>query len=331
MTKPAPGTLLHSIGMRHSEEARAFCIVFTTFFLLYIRWNFFYSPAETWLITIAWFSLLGIFCWYCATIVHNTIHVPPFYNQQLNNFWQYILCLTYGFAVSTLIPGHNLSHHKYTNGQRDVIRTDKMRFSWNFINLVTFIPTVWPSIVEQDNAYISVMYKRGSPIFYQIVREIIWVVGWQAVFVYLGGFRKYAAIFFLPQLFAKWGIISINLFQHDGCPEPEEDKYNFSRNFTSDLLNFFVCNNGYHTAHHLYPGTHWSELKRIHNTQIDPHMNQCLNEPSILWFIIRHFVLPGGRMAHDGTPYVLPPLREDLPWFTEKSITGETYSDGMKF
>jgi len=329
MTRPAPGTLLHTIGLRHVEEIQAFGIVFFTFFLLYIRWNYYYSATEAWTTTIAWLALLGTFCWYCATIVHNSIHVPPFTNKNWNNAWQYALCLTYGFPISTLIPGHNLSHHKYTQGVKDVIRTDKMRFSWNFINLLFFVPITWPSIVEQDNAYMYTMYKRGAPIFYQCVREIVWTVAWQIFYAYVGGVRKYATIIFFPQLFAKWGIISINLFQHDGCPDPEDDLYNMSRNFTSDLLNFFVCNNGYHTAHHIYPGTHWSEYKRIHEAEINPKMNENLNEPSILWFIVRHFILPGGRRAHDGTPYVLPPLRKDEPWFSD-NITSETYSDGMK-
>merc|ERR1740138_1013307 len=133
------------------------------------------------------------------------------------------------------------------------------------------------------------------------------------------------AMILSPQLFAKVGIISINLPQHDGCPTPEEDKYNFARNFTGPILNFFTCNNGYHTIHHWYPGLHWSMLKKEHERLIKPYMHPSLDQPDLLWYIFVTYVLPGGRVMYDGSPYKMPPPAQDEPWYTEN--VNETYSD----
>merc|ERR1719462_833011 len=174
----------------------------------------------------------------------------------MNSTWQILLCLTYGWTVVALIPGHNLSHHADVQGPKDIIRTDKMRWKWNFLNLVTFAVSNFPEIIEQDTLYMRTMWNRGHPIAMQFLFESVIFFGSQFFFLYLS-IPKYLLCICAPQLVAKVGIISINLYQHDGCPPPIEDnKYNFSRNFVDPVLNWFTCNNGYHTIHHLQPGTH---------------------------------------------------------------------------
>lgn len=326
MTKPGPHDCLSNfIGLKHVEDWRSIGIVLYTFVCLKIRWET-YDENESWLVASFWFVWNSTFCWYCACIVHNSIHVPPFRRKSFNDLWQLLLVSTYGYAVSVLIPGHNLSHHKYTQGPKDVMRTDKMRYSYNLINLLLFFPTIFHHVLAQDNAYMAQMRKQGQPIYYQTVRELIWFVFYTSCLLYCNWW-KYMMVFVGPQFMAKWGIVSINIFQHDGLPEPEEDKYNFSRNFTDPILNWFTCNNGYHTAHHICPGTHWSKYKTYHETKVKPFMNPNLDQSSLIWFFIRCFILPGGRLDKDGKPYVLPPVKQDEPWFDAAKIY-ETYSDG---
>jgi len=326
MTKPGPNdSVSRLIGLRHVEDWRSMGIVLFTLFCLKIRWET-YSWDEYWAVSIFWFCFNSTFCWYCATIVHNSIHVPPFKRKVFNDLWQLLLVTTYGYAVSVLIPGHNLSHHKYTQGPKDVMRTDKMRYSWNLINLLLFFPTIFPNVMEQDNAYMHDMMIKGEPIFYQTLRELSWFVAYTSCLVYTDWWR-YLVVFLGPQFMAKWGIVSINIFQHDGLPTPEEDKYNFSRNFVDPMLNWFTCNNGYHTAHHICPGTHWSKYKVYHEKKVKPFMNANLDEPSLILFFFKRFVLPGGRTDKEGKPYNLPPPVKDEPWY-DKAKVYETYSDG---
>lgn len=315
------------IGLKMVEDFRPMAIVAFTLSILAYRFLT-YTPAESKWITYSLMLFTTVFCWFCATIVHNTIHFPIFKGNQMggkNSLWFMILCCTYGYPVTTLIPGHNLSHHKYTQGAKDVIRTTKMRWSYNLFNMLTFILTVSPKIIEQDNAFIDHCRRKGKPIWDQILQEVVWVIFTQGVLIAYD-WKTWVVIIFIPQLFAKIGIISINLLQHDGCPMPEDDEYNFSRNFVDDTLNFFTCNNGYHTIHHHYPGIHWSQYKRLHEEKIKPYMHPGCDVDSIIWYLIKTFILPGGRLTYDGQPFHIgTPLFdaldvEDEPWFTAKFL-----------
>ena len=56
----------------------------------------------------------------------------------------------------------------------------------------------------------------------------------QAALLYMN-WHKFLFVLLFPQLFAKWGIITMNLLQHDGCIEQGtsdgeyEGTYNFAR------------------------------------------------------------------------------------------------------
>lgn len=311
------------LHLRHHEDIRTLCIVGFTWLLLISRWAL-RNAALPLLLRAGWWCASAMFCFFCATIVHNCVHVPQFHLKELNNLWQIVLSLSYGFPVSTLIPGHNLSHHKHTQGPKDVIRTTKMRWAYNLLNLVFFIPTVSPSIQKQDIAYMMHQREKRRPIWRQACREITAFASVNLA-LFLWNPVAFIEIVFLPQAFAKVAIISINLPQHDGCPLPQEDKYNFARNFTGGFINFFTCNNGYHTIHHMYPGMHWSILKREHERLVHPHIHPSLEQPNLLRYLVVTYLLPGGRVMYDGSPYKMPPPSEDEPWYS--SDVTETYSD----
>jgi len=312
------------LRLNFHDDLRTLGIVAFTYLLYILCWCFRATPIH-WSLKFCMWWTLAIFSWFCATIVHNCIHVPQFRDKWMNSAWQIVLALAYGYPVSVLVPGHNLSHHKYTQGPKDVIRTTKMRWQYNLLNVLFFIPTVVLAIKKQDAKYMDQQRQKGRPIFRQACKEtaVFLVVN---ILLLAWDWRTYIVFVALPQAFAKVGIISINLPQHDGCPPPEEDRYNFARNFTGPILNFFTCNNGYHTIHHMHPGMHWSKLKEQHERVVKPHMHPSLDQPNLLWYIFVTYVLPGGRVMYDGSPYRMPPPIPDEPWFTED--TTETYSDG---
>jgi fatty acid desaturase len=285
-----------ALWLRFDEDIRPLCIVGAFYALQAGRWRasaatvarvddaLFGYGDDVWIVLICLFGFFG------ATITHNCIHVPMFKRVKgdtLNKVWHIVLTNTYGWPVSTLIPGHNLSHHKFTQGPKDVMRTTKMRYEWNWLNLLLFVVHIVVDINKHDAAYFEDQKRLGRPIAKQLMLECVFFWPVQVILALLD-WRKYLLLVFIPGIFGKWGIISVNLLQHDGeccrflyrsvhscmpylaaccvvlvgCLEPDEPagKFNFARNFTGRTLNYFTCNNGYHTIHHRNPGMHWTKM-----------------------------------------------------------------------
>jgi fatty acid desaturase len=58
----------------------------------------------------------------------------------------------------------------------------------------------------------------------------------------------------------------VDYLNHYGCDEGSEDPYRRANNSLSRWFNLTTQNFGYHTAHHIRPGAHWTELPAIHRT-----------------------------------------------------------------
>lgn len=102
------------------------------------------------------------------------------------------------------------------------------------------------------------------------------------------GTLVYAVAFLVPALFALWALMFTNYIQHVHCDPRSSD--NHSRNFVSPAANWLVFDAGYHTVHHEYPGTHWSQYAELHAQRahrIDPR----LNEHSIPVFAVKNYLL----------------------------------------
>lgn len=319
------------IGLRHKEDTRPIMIVGVTIACLLWRFHTFTEDVLFSAEYYFWLLFTSLFCFYSATIVHNCIHVPLFkskgYGKLKNQLWQYVLTCSYGYPVSTLIPGHNLSHHKFCQTDMDVTHTDQMKWQWNLLNLLLFFPTCSSMIMEQDIKYLMHQRRMGKPLWYQARNEVIWFLLHQSILLYVNPTAWFFTVL-PPQLFGKFGIISINLLQHDGCTNPEMDKYNFTRNFVGSTINFFTCNNGFHTIHHLQPGLHWSELPAAHKEKIEPYCHPNVNHSNILWYCFTSFVL-NQRVDYKNDPYFPKGDTKIQSWVTEKiAKESETYSDG---
>ena len=97
----------------------------------------------------------------------------------------------------------------------------------------------------------------------------------------------------LPQFYGARCILRINLIQHDGTDTSSE--WNHSRNFVGRAFNWIMCNNGYHTIHHNRAGLHWSVLHEAHAREVVPRMDPALDEPSMLGYLLRTYLLHAGR------------------------------------
>lgn len=253
-----------------------------------------------------------------AVSTHNAIHCPVFHVRWMNSLWQVVLSLTYGHPVSSYHPGHNMSHHKYTESRKDLMRTTKARHRWNLLNLLLFMPSISASILTAEFRYVRATLSRRPRWARQFLFESAVFVAWCAVLIALD-WRKALVWLVIPHQFAAWGIMTMNLLQHDGCAPGTP--YNHSRNFVGRLINWWTFNNGFHTIHHMRPGMHWSLTPAAHAQLVAPHIHPNLDQPSMATYIWRTYFWPGQRLRFDGTLVEPQDPGPDERWF-EAQATG---------
>lgn len=272
-------------GLKKAQDMQTLFFLFLYFSTAYLSWNWESYVGSHSLFAYVPFLIVYAVNTYCsfvgATITHNTIHSTMFRNSFVNRCLQVVLTLTYGHPVSTYVPGHNLSHHKYTQSKKDIMNTYMVDSKSHMINFFFFQQTVVMTSVISDIRYILLQKEMGRYYYVsQAMREFGIMLIVMAVLFYLSPL-KFFLFFYVPHLFGQWGIVTMNLLQHDGCDEfvPGEKEINFNtaRNFLDPMLNFWVMNNGYHTIHHLVPTSHWSINKTLHERlivgRIDPRLD----------------------------------------------------------
>ncbi|MCG3173976.1 MAG: hypothetical protein GMKNLPBB_02193 [Myxococcota bacterium] len=294
--------------LRYSADIRTLGFVATYFALVIGQW--FHPPENLW-IAVPLFLFTCLISFICAVITHNTLHSPLFKSRWMNRAWQVILTQAYGHPVSAYVPGHNLSHHKHTQTRRDVMRTTKVRYKWHLLNGLLFFITVGGDIMKGDLRYFRAMVGKNRRWALQFAIEGGVFIGLSILLLVLD-WKKWLFHWQLPHMFAAWGIVSMNMLQHDGCDETTP--YNHSRNFVGKFVNWWFLNNGYHTIHHFEPGLHWSLLPAAHAERVAPHIHPNLDQPSLAGYIFKTFVWPGKRLRYDGTPLVLPEEGPDESW-----------------
>ncbi len=310
--------------LKYKADIRTLTVVALYFTVVVLSW--FYFPEE-WYLRVAVVMANATLSFMCAVITHNTIHVPIFKESRWNRLFQVILSFTYGHSVSAYVPGHNFSHHQYTQTPKDRIRTDKMRFRWNLLNQLFFFFRMAPGIMKDENAFAKRMMKEHPRWFAQYVLELLLVIGVKVALIVLD-WEKGLLILVIPHLYAAWGIVGTNYWQHDGCDE--HHPYNHTRNFTGGFLNFLAFNNGYHSAHHDLPHLHWSLLPEYHREKVAPFIHPNLNRVSLLAYLWEVHIWPGKRLDYLGNPMQLPPKCDDADWMEGLDIRKNPYALGVE-
>jgi fatty acid desaturase len=294
--------------LRYRADIRALAVVASFFAAVAVQW---FAPPTSPAVAALFCVATCTLAWLAAVIAHNALHCPIFRRRSHNRLFQIVVSLAYGFPVSEYIPGHNMSHHRHLQTRADVMRTTKVAFGWNALNLVAFVPRVAGAVFAGNMRYVRVMRARRTVWFRQFLAET--TLCWGARIALLAiDWRKAALYVILPHLLALWGITATNFLQHDGCDASSE--YNHSRNFVGRLFNFVTFNNGYHTVHHDEPGLHWSLLPKAHDERVRPRIHPALEQPSLFKYAFRAFVWPGRRTTFDGGPVVVRDCGTDADW-----------------
>ncbi len=301
--------------LRYRADIRTLLNVAFYFAVAIAPW-FLWEQMNWWQVTL-WVAVNCLMAFICATIVHNTIHVPIFKKRWLNKVFQVVLGFTYGHSTSAYVPGHNFSHHKYAQTAKDSIRTVKARFRLNILNQLFFFYIMSGDILKGEIRFAKKMYKERPQWFRQYALEMMLVLGLNVVLAIIN-WKCFLLFVLLPHQYAAWGIVGTNYFQHDGCDE--EHPYNHSRNFTDGFLNWLLFNNGYHGAHHMKPNLHWSLYPEYHSKNLRPFIHPSLNRKSLLAYLITTHIYPAKRIDYLGNPVVLPAPVPDEDWVGEIKV-----------
>ena len=333
-------------GLKNAHDLRTLLFMAYYFGSLYWLWNWEKLMAASiggssplgWglylsvLYSNIYFSFLG------SVITHNTMHSSLYKNSMANKVVQLLLTLTYGHPVSSYVPGHNLSHHKYTQSKKDVMNSYLVKSEYHSWNLLSFQPKVGLSVMQSDFRYIMFQKQRGNWLFVsQALRELAFLVVVQSALMYTS-MAKWILYFYIPHFFAQYAIVTLSLLQHDGCELFDRNaakiNWNTSRNFTNDFLNFFCLNNGYHTVHHLVPTMHWSLCEVVHKRLVAGRTDERLVWPSMLNFVLSQYFYNGNpwnanqeRRMYDGRMDIEPVSKtEPVPIIEHIAPEGEGVS-----
>jgi len=228
-----------------------------------------------------------------AVVIHNHLHRGIFHSHRLNMLWRGVLSFGALYPASANVPSHNLVHHHFgDDGQPDWADPEHVRFRWNLLNLIHFPNIAGPNTFAGVAKWAAT--TRQASFGRQYLAETIFAFGLTGGLL-LYDFWPALAYVVLPQFYGARCILRINLIQHDGTDTSSE--WNHSRNFVGRLFNWIMCNNGYHTIHHNRAGLHWSELAEAHRTEVAPRIDPSLDEPSMVGYLLRRYVLTLGRPA----------------------------------
>jgi len=204
-------------------------------------------------------------------------------------------------------------------------------FKWNLLNFIMYFPTMVSCVGKVDARFMCVMKYKRNPMYTKWLMETIWLTG-VTVCLFYNDWLRALLVWDLPHRVGQFGIITMNLLQHDGCDVSDESynktNYDCARNFLGPVINLVIFNNGYHTIHHLYPQLHWYDLPKEHEKQVKPKINPALDEPCMRSYFYRAYINPGIRVHYKTKEPLVVDAGEDKDWvepFYPKGMTAKDF------
>lgn len=251
-------------------------------------------------------TLLCLLCIADAVISHNHNHLPIFHNKWANIVVGYVISFFYGFPAFAWIPTHNRNHHALNNRPGDYSITTRPLRKVGILAALSY-PTV-TSLTQTRliSPFLRRCWRGNRVLFWQALSEYVVFYGIM-IALFLIDWRKALLFALVPQQIALFSIQHFNYLQHIETDSYSE--FDHSRNFTGRVLNLWLFNNGYHTVHHLKPGTHWSRTPSAHKA-VAHRIAPRLDVANVLTYWIKRFVwdaLLGRKPPHMTLPADLSP------------------------
>ena len=201
-----------------------------------------------------------------SLVEHNHAHLTIFPARTANMVLGWLCHLSSGVPLDTYRLHHVVGHHRYNN------RFDSSGRDWS--SIFGFRGTRFP-----DRPVGKAYYVASFP-FIAHAETLLWflraptsklargffismsLVGGASVFLVSLNAAGFVAFFLLPWVVLLFGMGYNNYDHHVGCNMT--DKYASANNFLNFYYTVLSFNEGYHVAHHINPGLHWSQLPDFH-------------------------------------------------------------------
>ena len=217
---------------------------------------------------------------------HNHCHCPMWHWQWLNRLCDGWFTLFLGHPGFVFALCHEGNHHRFRNNAQDWTRTWRYRDDNCLVGFVRHPFESMRTLVPHIYAHLRTLARR-SPASLKVICGQYAILSVYVVGAYIVDPVKALLYVTVPQFVALFFLLGANYLQH--AHTDETSKTSHSRNFVG-LVNPLFFNIGYHSAHHLRGGIHWSELARLHR-EIADDLPQQLIERSLLCYIARVFLL----------------------------------------
>jgi fatty acid desaturase len=274
----------HLGPLRYAADLRTLTFLILFNVLLAVQWL---GIARSALLLLPTYILAVV----ALVVKHNHVHSPTFRTAAWNSAFEVWLSVLTAHPTSGIITSHNVLHHGHNNTDADFVRCSLVKSRSNFLNLMTFFFASVRTMYRNKPSDLANWRHSRPQLYRQAIAERIATYMFLALLVLLDwrSTLKYCAG---PWFFAQWVLVTINLLQHQDCDFGSE--FSHSRNLTGRVLNWLLLNNGYHTAHHMFPRAHWSRLPAIHRRVVAANSDPALEERSLWLCVWRRFVLGKG-------------------------------------
>lgn len=193
-----------------------------------------------------------------AGMCHNHHHLSTFRRPWLNRAFEVVMWLQLGMLPYGYTLHHNIGHHRYyldqtTDSNRWRRRDGRAMTSWEFALVLCL--RMYPEVLRigRRHPVLRRKFLRMAAVCALVhVALLVWAP--------LGAFL----VFVLPLPFALLLQAQATYGQHAGLNG--HDHLTASRSVVDRAYNLRTLNLGYHAAHHLRPGLHWSRLPAYHAT-----------------------------------------------------------------
>lgn len=197
---------------------------------------------------------------FVAAIHHHHQHLNTFRAPALNRVYDLVLALQTGVAPYAWVLHHNLGHHAHYLQQRPHAQADESTWTRADGTQMGRVEYTLDMLLRHQLEIVRVGRRHPRPFRYFL---------WMKLPLYglIGGALWFSPlntllVFLVPGLLTLVHTIWATYEHHAGCGT--ESHLEASVNRTSWLYNRLTGNLGYHTAHHMRPGLHWSLLPKLH-------------------------------------------------------------------